>query len=410
MNIILQKSGLAVGKDIVVSGSKSESNRLLILQQLFPELTIANLSNSDDVQAMLNGLSSQEDCIDVHHAGTTMRFLTAFYSLCTNREITLTGSHRMQERPIGVLVDALGQLGACITYDDKTGYPPLKIKGVCSKGGKVVLPADISSQYITALLLIGTKFEKGLVLQLVGKIASRPYIEMTLALIAQLGCTTSFEGNVISISQLDHAKQTKFTVESDWSSASYFYGLIALGNIGDEVKLSYFKENSLQGDSEIVPLYAKLGVQTFFQSDDSILIRKVSDAHTHFSADLVQTPDLAQTIAVTCFGMGISCSLTGLHTLKIKETDRLLALECELTKLGAIVSVTDSSLELQASSSIIADCKIDTYQDHRMAMSFAILARKTNLVIKEAEVVSKSFVDYWLNLRTLGIEFVSEIK
>lgn len=408
MNIVLQKSELVSGSTIQISGSKSESNRLLILQKLFEEITIANLSNSDDVQAMQLGLSAVENSIDVHHAGTTMRFLTAYFSLCTTRKVTLTGSQRMQERPIGVLVEALQQLGASISYVNQVGYPPLHINGVLSSGGKVVLSATVSSQYITALLLVGTTFKDGLTVELIGDITSRPYIEMTLQLVQQLGCTTFFEGNIIKIEPTSSAQQTAFVVESDWSSASYFYGLIALGKVGDTVTLSSFKQNSLQGDALVAKLYTQLGVHTRYNADQSITLQKVQSAIDSFSSDLTHTPDLAQTIAVTCFGLGIACTLTGLHTLKIKETDRLLALECELTKLGAVVKVTDDSICIEASTTIQNNCSIDTYQDHRMAMSFALLALKTDIVINNAEVVSKSFVDYWSNLGALGIEFAGQ--
>lgn len=399
----LSHSQINNDKSLVVSGSKSESNRLLILQQLFPSLQIKNLSDSDDVCAMVNALKSDsQDVVDIHHAGTTMRFLTAYYSLCTERSLILTGSKRMQERPIGVLVDALRQLGAEIAYQKEEGYPPLQINGHISEGGKVVLPANISSQYITALLLVGTKFSKGIELELIGEITSRPYIEMTLELLTQLGVSTSFEGNTIVVKQLGKVAKDSFTVESDWSSASYFYSTVALSPIGTKIQLSSYKKNSLQGDSNVVNLYEQIGVKTTYLTDDRIVLEKVAESQVKLSADLVETPDLAQTIAVSCFGLGIECELKGLHTLKIKETDRLIALKNELTKLGANIEVTNDSLYISSSSHINNGIEIETYQDHRMAMAFAPLALRTNIVILEAEVVSKSFIDFWSCLSELG--------
>lgn len=409
MKKILSHSQINNRKSLVISGSKSESNRLLILQQLFPHLHIKNLSDSDDVCAMVNALkSTTEEVVDIHHAGTTMRFLTAYYSLCTNRSLVLTGSKRMQERPIGVLVDALRQLGAEISYKGIEGYPPLQIKGHLSEGGRVVLPANISSQYITALLLVGTHFKQGIELELVGDITSRPYIEMTLSLLHQLGVETLFESNTIVVKQLEKILKNSFTVESDWSSASYFYSIIALSPIGTTMRLSSYKENSLQGDSNVAKLYARLGVETIFLEDDCIALQKVEEAESKFSADLVETPDLAQTIAVTCFGLGVECELKGLHTLKIKETDRLVALQNELTKLGAVIAVTGESLFIDSSQVINSGIAIETYQDHRMAMAFAPLALKTDIVILEAEVVSKSFISFWDCLTELGFN-IAEI-
>ncbi|WP_010249647.1 3-phosphoshikimate 1-carboxyvinyltransferase [Myroides injenensis] len=408
MKVFLSQSQLLDNKELVISGSKSESNRLLILQELFPELSISNLSDADDVRAMQQALSSDKDVIDIHHAGTTMRFLTAYYALCSERELILTGSSRMQERPIGVLVEALRQLDARITYVNKEGYPPLKIKGYHSQGGNIELPANISSQYITALLLIGTKLPMGIELNLIGNITSRPYIEMTLALLEKLGAYTSFVENRIIVRPLINVKQNLFVVESDWSSASYFYSLIALSPIGKVLKLKSYQKDSLQGDMKIVELYQKLGVETRFKEGSVIELEKVEKTVDSFNANLVETPDLAQTIAVTCFGLGIKCELTGLHTLKIKETDRLVALKEELEKLGAVIDITDSSLKIEKSTSINSGVSIDTYQDHRMALAFAPLALCTDLSINDAEVVTKSFIKFWSNLQEIGIQICEQ--
>ncbi|MCC9042799.1 3-phosphoshikimate 1-carboxyvinyltransferase [Myroides sp. M-43] len=403
MNIKLLKSKMENDKTLVISGSKSESNRLLILQELFSSLVIDNVSDSDDVQAMQQALASTGEVVDIHHAGTTMRFLTAYYSLCSTHTLTLTGSSRMQERPIGVLVDALRQLGADITYDKKEGYPPLRIKGNVVTGGKVELPADVSSQYITAMLLVGTKLEKGIELHLIGNITSRPYIEMTLALLSQLGVESSFEGNIIKVNPLVKAGTEQFTVESDWSSASYFYSFVALSPIGTAIKLKSYKKDSLQGDSYVSELYATLGVETTYLEDYTLELKKVRDTEPVFKADLIETPDLAQTIAVTCFGLGIKCEMTGLHTLKIKETDRLVALQNELTKLGGQVDITNESMLIHPSKGMKEGISINTYQDHRMAMAFAPLSLKGELEILEAEVVTKSFINYWDCLAEIGL-------
>ncbi|MGL5274912.1 3-phosphoshikimate 1-carboxyvinyltransferase [Myroides marinus] len=408
MNIKLLKSKIENDKTLVISGSKSESNRLLILQELFSSLTIDNVSDSDDVCAMQRALASIENVVDIHHAGTTMRFLTAYYSLCSTRELVLTGSSRMQERPIGILVEALRQLGADIEYDKKEGYPPLRIKGKIVEGGKVELPADVSSQYITALLLVGTKLKKGIELHLVGNITSRPYIEMTLQLLKQLGVESTFEGNIISVKPLVKVNTEQFTVESDWSSASYFYSFVALSPIGTTIKLKSYKQDSLQGDSYVNELYTTLGVETTYLADYTLELKKVRETAPVFKADLIETPDLAQTIAVTCFGLGIKCEMTGLHTLKIKETDRLVALQNELTKLGGKVEITDKSMVIYPTEGMNEGVEISTYQDHRMAMAFAPLVLKGDIEISEAEVVTKSFINYWDCLAQIGVNMAKK--
>jgi 3-phosphoshikimate 1-carboxyvinyltransferase len=408
VNIKLLKSKIENDKTLVISGSKSESNRLLILQELFSSLTIDNVSDSDDVCAMQRALASTENVVDIHHAGTTMRFLTAYYSLCSTRELVLTGSSRMQERPIGILVEALRQLGADIKYDKKEGYPPLRIKGKIVEGGKVELPADVSSQYITALLLVGTKLKKGIELHLVGNITSRPYIEMTLQLLKQLGVESIFEGNIISVKPLVKVNTEQFTVESDWSSASYFYSFVALSPIGTTIKLKSYKQDSLQGDSYVNELYTTLGVETTYLADYTLELKKVRETAPVFKADLIETPDLAQTIAVTCFGLGIKCEMTGLHTLKIKETDRLVALQNELTKLGGKVEITDESMVIYPTEGMNEGVEISTYQDHRMAMAFAPLVLKGDIEISEAEVVTKSFINYWDCLAQIGVNMAKK--
>jgi 3-phosphoshikimate 1-carboxyvinyltransferase len=387
---------------IKITGSKSESNRLLLLQALFSNIEIANISNSDDAQVMQQGLKISEGEVDIHHAGTAMRFLTAYFSTQEGKEVVLTGSQRMTERPIKVLVEALESIGADIYYVKNEGYPPIKIKGKTLEKHKVSLPADISSQYISALLLIAPSLKNGLELELMGMITSVPYIKMTLALLSQAGIENSFEGNTIVVKPKKVVSKMKMVVESDWSSASYFYSIVALCDVGTEITLSAYKEDSLQGDSILAQIYTQFGVETIFDGHE-ICLKKNNNITkgSSITLDLANAPDIAQTIAVTCFGLGMACYLEGLHTLKIKETDRLEALQTELSKLGASISVTDKSLTLKTSHEIQKDVAINTYNDHRMAMAFAPLALKQNLFINNAEVVSKSYPDFWNDLKKL---------
>nr|WP_294774385.1 3-phosphoshikimate 1-carboxyvinyltransferase [uncultured Flavobacterium sp.] len=392
-----------------ITGSKSETNRLLLLQALYPNLTLENTSNSDDSEVMTKALENAQlstpnsQLIDVHHAGTAMRFLTAYFAIKENGEVLLTGSTRMKERPIQILVEALQQLGADIKYEENQGFPPIRIKGKKLTQSKVALPANVSSQYISALLLIAPKLENGIELTLEGEITSVPYIKMTLALLNEIGVETNFIGPKITVKPLSLIPYPlSQTVESDWSSASYWYSIIALSEIGTQITLSSYKPNSLQGDSALVTIYKEFGVETVFESN-SILLRKTNNQQpTTVNLQLNNSPDIAQTIAVTCFGLGIGCHLTGLHTLKIKETDRLEALKTELTKLGAKVTVTNDSLTLEPASSINENVSIKTYQDHRMAMAFAPLALKVPIIIEEAEVVSKSYPTFWEDLKNIG--------
>ena len=407
MQVYLEKSSLQSDQTVVISGSKSESNRLLVLQKLFPQLEVENLADSDDVVAMQEGLAQEVAVVDVHHAGTTMRFLTAYFALCQDQVVILKGSERMHNRPIAVLVDALRDLGAQITYLEKEGFPPLSIQGILAEGGSIEIPAAISSQYISALLLVGCALEKGLTIQLLGEITSRPYIEMTLAMLGELGVETSFEGQRIRVQALHQIQQTHFTVEADWSSASYYYSLVALSPIGTTLRLGKYKAVSLQGDAALVEIYAQLGVETVFEADDFIRLTKIKQIEAIFVADFNDTPDLAQTVVVTCFGLGIACDIQGLHTLKIKETDRLVALKQELTKLGGHLLITGDSLFLsEVRTKATTPPAIETYQDHRMAMAFAPLVMQIDLLIREAEVVSKSYPNFWNDLRKLGIQLI----
>lgn len=406
MNLKLKQSDIKQQSSIQITGSKSESNRLLLLQALYPEIKIENVSNSDDSQLMTKALASTEEEIDIHHAGTAMRFLTAYFATQKDRETILTGSKRMKERPIKILVDALNQLGANISYQEKEGYPPLLIHGKVLNKNKVTLKANVSSQYISAILLIASKLENGIVLTLNGKITSVPYINMTLDLLKRIGVASTFIDNTITVNPKREAiKNTLLTVESDWSSASYYYSIVALSKIGTTIELSSYTKNSLQGDSALTELYKSFGVKTTYK-EQSIVIEKIKtiSQETSIDFDLANAPDIAQTIAVTAFALGLKSNLTGLHTLKIKETDRLEALKTEIEKLGGQIKITNESLHLSASKKIKKHMVIATYNDHRMAMAFAPLALKVPVEIEDYTVVSKSYPTFWKDLNSLGIE------
>ncbi len=413
MNLLLQSANQNIQSTIQITGSKSETNRLLLLQALFSNITLANTSNSDDSVVMTKALENSNSAndnsriVDIHHAGTAMRFLTAYFAVNEGREVVLTGSTRMQERPIKILVEALQQLGAQISYENEIGYPPIRIKGQKITNSNVRLAANVSSQYISALLLIAPKLENGLELILEGEITSIPYIKMTLALLNELNVKTSFEGNVIKVYPELVILPKVITVESDWSSASYFFSLVALANKAS-ITLSSYKESSLQGDSALVSIYSAIGVDASFENNQ-LTIKKIPNfVFKDVAFDLNNTPDIAQTIVVTCLGLGIGCHLSGLHTLKIKETDRLEALRIELTKLGASITVTNDSLTLMASNTIHPNVKIATYNDHRMAMAFAPLGLKVPIIIENAEVVSKSYPTFWEDMKLAGFQ-ISEL-
>lgn len=392
-------------KDIFISGSKSESNRMLILQKLYKKITIHNLSDSDDTHHLQHALATQDDYINVGHAGTAMRFLTAFFAIKNKRTTIISGSERMHQRPIKVLVEALRELGAEISYLENEGFPPLKIIGKPLTEDRVKINGNISSQYISALLLIAASLPNGLRVELLGEITSIPYINMTLTLLEQIGITTSFEGQIIQVAPFKEVKKHILQVESDWSSASYFYSIAAMSSVGSEIRLSSYKKESLQGDAILSDIYNFFGVETIYETN-SVVLRKIKEPNNEtLKIDLNKAPDIAQTIAVTCFGLGISCELLGLHTLKIKETDRLEALKTELTKLGADISVSSSSLYLERSLKMVANVSIETYNDHRMAMAFAPLAMKIPIEILDADVVTKSYRNFWEDMQKIGFQF-----
>ena len=397
MDIRLKKKRIKNDNNLTlnIGGSKSETNRLLLLQSLYPNLQIENASPSKDSEAMYRGLHSGESTIDIGDAGTAMRFLTAYYAACQNRDVILTGSARMQERPIGILVEALRQLGAAIYYSKGEGFPPLHIQGKQLEGGTLSIKANISSQYISALLLVAPSFANGLSLHLDGEITSFPYLRMTLSLLNELGIAGTFEDNTFTIEHTPAVAPQMIVVEPDWSSASYFYSMVALSPVGTSLYMNHYKERSLQGDRIVADIYQSFGVRTIFWGDKIQLIKERNLLSPIFSYNLMDCPDIAQTIAVTCFGLGIECFLSGLHTLNIKETNRLEALKNELTKLNAEVHISKEEIWVGSARKITRNISIDTYNDHRMAMAFAPLALKVPIIINDVEVVEKSFPDFW---------------
>ena len=403
MNLSLSKKQNEIKADLKITGSKSESNRLLVLQALYPNIQIENLSNSDDTLVLRKALDQGNGLIDIHHAGTAMRFLTAYFAASEGCEVEITGSKRMKERPIGLLVEALQRMGADISYKDKVGYPPLIIKGKKLQVDSVRLKANISSQYISALMLIGASLPSGLEIVLEGQITSTPYLLMTLEILRQVGIKGNFNKDRIFIEPIENLEPVTIAVESDWSSASYFYSMAAISGSA-EIRLSNYRKNSKQGDSCLAEIYKHFGVQTTFQGNSIILKKETTKRSMRINEDLRNSPDIAQTIAVTCFALGMECKLEGLHTLKIKETDRLQALKNEMEKFGARVNITDDCLHLAACTSLKNDVLVETYNDHRMAMAFAPLAIKIPLSIKDANVVSKSYPDFWKDLKKMDFE------
>ena len=400
----ISKEGKNLHGNINISGSKSESNRLLTLRAYTSFFNINNLSDSDDTKTMISSLKSDKEEINIGHAGTAMRFLTSYYSSILNSSKILTGSSRMKERPILILVEALNNLGADIEYIDKKGYPPIKINGKLIYGNEIALPADVSSQYISSLMMLGVSINQGLKIKLSTKITSLPYIHMTKKIIERIGGFAEVKPDEIIIKQLVSNKIPDQIVESDWSSASYFYSLVALSDSSD-ITLSSFFNNSIQGDSRIVDIYKQFGVETKFLNDKIYLKKNNIDLPDSISINLRDNPDLAQTIVVTCLGLGVNCKLEGLHTLKLKETDRLLALKREIEKFEVdCVTISNQSITLKNNSKLKSGVSINTYDDHRMAMSFAPLSMINPIIIINPEVVSKSYLNFWNDLESLGFK------
>ena len=392
----------AINSIIPLPASKSISNRALILNALSHSISeIANLSDCDDTNVMVEAFTSGSNLIDVKAAGTSMRFLTAFLSI-TPGEWIITGTERMKERPIHLLVDALVSLGARIQYLGNVGYPPLKIKGTALDGGEIYLSGDVSSQFISALLMIAPSMSKGLTINLEGNIISVPYIKLTLGMMAQFGVKTNWDGRTIKIHPETY-RSTNYTVESDWSGASYWYEMAALADEA-HIELKGLFKNSMQGDSKVAELFLDLGVATEY-SDDGVVLTKTGKVTKKMFHNFVNEPDLAQTFVVTCCMMGIPFLFTGLQTLKIKETDRIEALKNEMKKLGYLLYDSENSI-LEWNGERCepeVDPVIKTYEDHRMAMAFAPAAMKLEHIhIAHPKVVTKSYPRFWDDLKSVG--------
>jgi len=398
----------AIQSTIQLPASKSISNRALILNALsLAPFDIDNLSDCDDTNVMIEAFRSGSNLIDVKAAGTSMRFLTAFLAR-TPGEWVITGTERMKERPINILVDALTSLGARIKYQGKVGYPPLQIKGTALNGGDIYLAGDVSSQFISALLMIAPTMNEGLTIHLEGNVISVPYIKLTLEMMSQFGVKTHWEGNRIRIHPEEY-KPTHYTVESDWSAASYWYEMAALAE-DPRIELKGLFKNSMQGDSKVAELFTDLGIATEYTSD-SVILTKTNRKTKKMFHNFVNEPDLAQTFVVTCCMLGIPFMFTGLQSLKIKETDRIEALKAEMKKLGYIVYDSENSILEWDGERCQPDDKpiIKTYEDHRMAMAFAPVAMKLDSInIDTPMVVTKSYPRFWDDLKSAGYKVESE--
>ncbi len=425
-NIILTKKSRSVNGTIHLTGSKSECNRALIIEALSNgKVKVENISDAADTVVLSEVLSRQwavgsgqlsvspashHSPLTTHHsptinigpAGTAMRFLTAYFTL-QDEEVVLTGSARMKQRPIGILVNALRELGAHIEYVENEGFPPIKLKGSLEQlSNKVSIKGNISSQYITALLLIAARLPFGLELHIEGELTSRPYVEMTLAMLQTAGIQHSWEGNTISIQNQDF-KATSLHVEPDWSAASYWYAIAALADEAD-LFLPGLTQYSLQGDSVITEIMANFGITSQFK-DGGVYLQKETKPLARKIFDMKECPDLAQTVIVVCAALGHEATFTGLETLKIKETDRVKALQNELARIGVKLIEKGQVYKLDCSEKFIPErIFVNTYDDHRMAMAFAPLALLVNEVeIEDEQVVEKSYPAFWKDLEKVGI-------
>ena len=385
------------GVEAGLPASKSIANRALVIAALCgAEGNLNNLSDCDDTQAVIRALSSIDEVKNIGAAGTAMRFLTAYYAV-SSTSVVMTGTERMKNRPISILVDALRSIGADIEYVEKEGFPPLKINGKKLNGGELHVQGNVSSQYLSAILMIAPYTQEGIKLVIEGDLVSRPYLQMTLSLMQKFGVSHTWDGNVIEIKPAEY-KQIEFTVENDWSAASYWYSVVALSD-NQSVKLKYLQPESLQGDSKLVELYKPLGVETEFV-DGGVVLTKNNEVKlpSFYDVSLKEQPDLAQTLVVSCLLMNIPFKFSGLENLKIKETDRIQALINECKKLGYVLKETEPGVLSWNGERCLPEDEIiiKTYEDHRMAMAFAPAVIKLgSIVIDEPDVVSKSYPSFW---------------
>lgn len=411
------KAPQTIHATINLPASKSISNRALVIHALAGGAdTPDNLSDCDDTEVIINALRNMPDVIDIKAAGTAMRFMTAFLSV-TPGEHVLTGTERMKQRPIRVLVDALKKLGADITYESAEGYPPLRVRGGHIDGGQLEIPGNVSSQYISALLMIGPVLSNGITLKLTGDIISRPYIDLTISVMRDYGAVAEWTDNdTISVEPVPY-KSRRFFIENDWSAASYWYEMVALSEDEEtEICLTGLTDCSLQGDSAIRYLFSMLGVKTVFGTKEkgvptTVTLKRMGRKPPRLDYDFVNQPDMAQTFVVCCALMDVPFRFTGLSSLKIKETDRVNALKTEMRKLGFVVRETGIG-ELSWDGERCdrqPDAAIDTYEDHRMAMAFAPASIfLPGLKINNPHVVSKSYPHFWQDLKAAGFTIEEE--
>ncbi len=392
--ITLKYSPVLKSKEIPLEASKSESNRALIINALSGnQSSLKNLSNARDTQTMLRLLASEEETLDVLDAGTTMRFLTAYSILGDNPRI-LTGTDRMQQRPIKILAKALQKIGAKVKFLKEDGYPPHKVHPLTKqKNDAIRIKGDVSSQFISALLMIAPSLPKGLTLELKGKIGSRPYIQMTLDMMHLFGINTAWTNNTIEVKPQPYGTYD-YAVESDWSGASYWYSFVALADQAS-IKLLGLRQKSLQGDIAIVRIMNELGVMSTFE-EDGVVLKKIQSQKS-VEIDFSDCPDLAQTVAVVCGAKRIDCRMTGLESLRVKETDRIKALKKELKKFNVkLKEVEEGVWEIKSKfQSGQPTVSVHTYEDHRMAMAFAPLCTQQEITIEDPTVVNKSYPSFW---------------
>jgi 3-phosphoshikimate 1-carboxyvinyltransferase len=404
MQYTVQSSGKLNRTTITLPTSKSISNRALIVNSLaYSPYSIQNLSESDDTKVMLDVFNSNSNKFDIGAAGTSMRFLTAYLSKIVG-EWELTGSSRMKQRPIGILVDALRKLGAQIDYIENDGFPPLKITGCALNGGELELAGNISSQYISAILMIAPTVQGGLTIKLTGEVVSKPYIHLTLKLMEEFGVKCQWDGATIIVPEAAYTP-VRFTIEGDWSAASYWYEMVALSTEG-EITLEGLYEQSYQGDSKVAELFELLGVKTSFKNGLTTL-SKIPVTAKQFDYDFSDQPDLAQTFAATCCMLNIPFNFAGLQTLRIKESDRIYALIDELAKLGFVLTTNGTDTLHWNGSKTTTGAEavvIATYKDHRMAMAFAPAALVAGtIMIDDPMVITKSYPHYYDDLKKAGL-------
>ncbi|MEP5611406.1 MAG: 3-phosphoshikimate 1-carboxyvinyltransferase [Cyclobacteriaceae bacterium] len=409
MHYLLNKYNDRLTGEVRVSPSKSESNRALLIKALCSgKIGLKNLSDAQDTRTMNVLLQKNRKVWDVLDAGTTMRFLTAYLAI-GGKEVTITGSDRMKERPIGHLVDALREIGSEIDYLEKEGYPPLLIKGLkTQKSNKISIPGNISSQFISALLMIGPALPKGLQIELTSEVFSKPYIEMTRDLMKAFGVETKWNKNLLSAKKAEYLAGdyaiSEYTIEGDWSGVSYWYSFMALSD--DEkssITIPRLRTYSSQGDKRIAEIMFQFGIVTEFENG-KIRLTKMDFEAKPVKLDMRDCPDLAQTIMVVAAARQVLVDFTGLESLKIKETDRILAMKTELKKIGADLIEKGNTWQLVPALILPKSVEIDTYEDHRMAMAFAPLCMQMDVVIREPSVVRKSYPGFWEEIKKVGVK------